>query len=38
VVATLSALMRQGQVEPGVVVRAIQDFGIDPERVEPRQA
>ena len=38
VVATLSALCQQGHVAPGVVARAIQEFGIDPEKPEPRQA
>jgi pyruvate dehydrogenase E1 component len=38
VVATLAALCQQGQVPPGTVARAIQEFGIDPEKVEPRQA
>jgi len=36
VVATLSALMREGQVEPAVVAQAIRDLGIGPERPEPR--
>ncbi len=38
VVATLSALCAQGQVAPGVVARAIQEFGIDPESVAPQDA
>jgi pyruvate dehydrogenase E1 component len=38
VVATLHALMQEGRVKPGVVDTAIQQFGIDPERVEPREA
>ncbi len=38
VVATLGALMRQGQVEPGVVTSAIKEFGIDPEKGDPREA
>ena len=36
VVATLAALCQQGHVAPGVVARAIQDLGIDPEKPEPR--
>jgi pyruvate dehydrogenase E1 component len=35
VVATLSALAREGQVPAGVVARAIQEFGIDPEAIDP---
>jgi len=35
VVATLSALCRQGLMEPGVVSKAIQEFGIDPEAADP---
>ncbi len=38
VVATLSALSQQGQVPAGVVARAIQEYGIDPEKIEPRLA
>jgi pyruvate dehydrogenase E1 component len=38
VVATLSALSQQGQVPAGVVARAIQEYGIDPEKTEPRLA
>jgi pyruvate dehydrogenase E1 component len=38
VVATLSALSQQGLVPAGVVARAIQEFGIDPEKTEPRLA
>ncbi|TMQ73307.1 MAG: pyruvate dehydrogenase (acetyl-transferring), homodimeric type [Candidatus Eisenbacteria bacterium] len=38
VVATLSSLCQQGQVPPGVVARAISEYGIDPEKLEPRQA
>jgi len=38
VVATLSALCEQGHVPPGVVARAIQEFGINPEATEPREA
>jgi pyruvate dehydrogenase E1 component len=36
VVATLAALCRQGAVEPGVVQRAIEEFGIDANAPEPR--
>ena len=35
VVATLSALCQQGQVPPGVVSQAIQEFGIGPDYKEP---
>ncbi len=38
VVATLSALCEQSLVAPGVVARAIQEFGINPEATEPREA
>jgi pyruvate dehydrogenase E1 component len=38
VVATLSALAQQGQVEPGVVERAIQRFEIGPDYREPRES
>jgi pyruvate dehydrogenase E1 component len=38
VVATLAALCQQGQVPPGIVARAIQEYGINPNTVEPRQA
>ncbi len=36
VVATLSALAREGRIPSGVVDRAAQEFGIDPEKAEPR--
>src|SRR5262249_31574903 len=35
VVATLSALCQQGQIQPGLVNRAIQEFGIGPDYLEP---
>jgi pyruvate dehydrogenase E1 component len=38
VIATLAALCQQGQVPPGVVARAVRDFQIDPETIEPLQA
>jgi pyruvate dehydrogenase E1 component len=38
VVATLSTLAQQGQVPAGTVERAIQEFGIDPEAIDPRLA
>ncbi len=38
VVATLAALVGEGQVKPGVVAQAIQKFGIDPELIDPREA
>jgi pyruvate dehydrogenase E1 component len=38
VVATLQALMQEGRVKPGVVDEAIRALGIDPERVDPREA
>ncbi len=36
VIATLSALCAQGQVQPGVVARAIHELGIDPDALDPR--
>jgi pyruvate dehydrogenase E1 component len=38
VVATLSALAADGRVTPGVVTRAVQEFGINPEAPEPRES
>jgi pyruvate dehydrogenase E1 component len=38
VVATLHALAQDGQVKPEQVVRAIQEYGLDPEAVDPREA
>ncbi|MBI1799072.1 MAG: pyruvate dehydrogenase (acetyl-transferring), homodimeric type [Candidatus Eisenbacteria bacterium] len=38
VVATLDALKREGRIDARVVESAIRDFGIDPERGEPRGA
>ena len=38
VVATLSALAAEGRIEQGVVARAIGEFGIDPEAIQPREA
>jgi pyruvate dehydrogenase E1 component len=35
VVATLSALCQQGQLPPGTVAKAIQEFGIGPDYKEP---
>jgi pyruvate dehydrogenase E1 component len=35
VVATLSALCQQGQIQPGIVNRAIQEFGIGPDYKDP---
>ncbi|MCG3175230.1 MAG: Pyruvate dehydrogenase E1 component [Candidatus Omnitrophica bacterium] len=35
VIATLDALRRQGQVSADVVHKAIQDLGVDPEKVHP---
>ena len=34
-VATLSALMREGQIEPKVVKQAIKDLGINPDKPNP---
>jgi pyruvate dehydrogenase E1 component len=34
-VAVLAALCEQGQVAPGIVNRAIQDFGIRPDHLDP---
>ncbi len=38
VVATLSALAADGRVTPGTVAQAIQEFGINPEALTPREA
>jgi pyruvate dehydrogenase E1 component len=38
VVATLHALAQDGHVKPEQVVRAIQEYGLDPEAVDPREA
>ena len=38
VVATLSTLAQQGQLPAGLVARAIQEYGIDPETLDPRLA
>ncbi len=38
VVATLHALHQQGLVSAGLVGKAIQDFGLDPDAIEPREA
>jgi pyruvate dehydrogenase E1 component len=38
VVAALAALASEGQVKRGVVAKAIQELGIDPEKPEPREA
>jgi pyruvate dehydrogenase E1 component len=38
VVAVLSSLCQQGLVPPGIVRQAIQEFGIDTEAAEPRNA
>ena len=38
VVATLAALVAKDQLPQGVVERAIRDFGIDPDVMEPREA
>jgi len=35
-VATLSALARSGELDPKVVAQAIKEFGIDPEKKNPR--
>ena len=35
VVATLYALLEKGQIEPGVLGKAIKDLGLDPEKVFP---
>jgi pyruvate dehydrogenase E1 component len=36
VIATLHALAEKGQVERGVVAKAIKDLGVDPEKVFPQ--
>jgi pyruvate dehydrogenase E1 component len=38
VVATLDALARDGQIEAKVVQKAIEDLGIDPDKVDPAKA
>jgi len=38
VVATLHALAQEGQVKPELVARAIQEYGLDPEATDPREA
>ena len=38
VVATLHALMLDGKVQAETVEKAIRQYGIDPERIEPREA
>ncbi len=38
VVAALHALMLDGKVKPETVSQAIQDYGLDPERIDPRDA
>ncbi|MBI5171119.1 MAG: pyruvate dehydrogenase (acetyl-transferring), homodimeric type [Candidatus Eisenbacteria bacterium] len=38
VVATLHALSQEGKVKPEVVAKAIAEFGINPDAVEPREA
>ncbi|MCC6651513.1 MAG: pyruvate dehydrogenase (acetyl-transferring), homodimeric type [Candidatus Eisenbacteria bacterium] len=38
VVATLHALSQEGKVKPEVVAKAIAEYGIHPEAVEPRDA
>lgn len=36
VIATLTSLAEKGQVERGVVAKAISDLGVDPEKVFPQ--
>jgi len=36
VIATLHALSEKGQVDKGVVARAIRDLGVDPEKAHPQ--
>ena len=38
VVATLHALMLDGKVKPETVAEAIQEYGLSPDVVEPREA
>jgi pyruvate dehydrogenase E1 component len=38
VVATLWALQQQGAVSGGLVGKAIQDFGLEPDAIDPREA
>jgi len=35
VVAALSALAKEGKLKPAEVTKAIKDFGIDPEKIDP---
>jgi pyruvate dehydrogenase E1 component len=35
VVGALDALRQEGKVEGSLVARAITDFGIDPEKIDP---
>jgi pyruvate dehydrogenase complex dehydrogenase (E1) component len=35
VVATLTALAKQGAVDKALIARAIKDLGINPEKVHP---
>ena len=37
VVATLSALASEGKVKAGVVAQAIERFGIEPDKLNPRE-
>ena len=34
-VAALAQLARRGEIKPAVVQQAIQELGIDPEKVDP---
>jgi pyruvate dehydrogenase E1 component len=38
VIATLHSLAREGKIKPDVVHRAMKDFEIDPEKVDPMTA
>jgi pyruvate dehydrogenase E1 component len=38
VVATLHALMLDGRVKPEQVAQAIQEYGLSPDAIEPREA
>jgi len=38
VVATLHALAQDGKLKADVVARAIREYGLDPDAVEPREA
>ena len=36
VVGTLYALAQRGEIESGLVAKAIRDLGVDPEKIQPQ--